>query len=136
MKKARNIILCGLVMFIILIAVLWVSIAYGTEYKKTICDISISSDEKFKLTLIAVGEPEWPLGVANGRLILEENEKKISQTDFELRNNGGSVNSDCWKVTWYDEYVEVILSGSEQFDEQVILYFNGEKNIKQLTDET
>lgn len=129
-----KIILRGLIIFITLIAVLWGSITYVTEYKKTICDISISSDEKFQLSLQAIGESGWPLGIAKGRLILEENEEKISQTDFELRNNGGSINDNCWKVTWYDEYVEVIISGSEQFDEQIILYFNGKKERKQLTD--
>ena len=39
-----------------------------------------------------------------------------------------------WEVTWYEDYVEVILSGEEQFDEQVILYFDGAKETQQLTD--
>ena len=34
----------------------------------------------------------------------------------------------------YEDYVEVILSGEEQFDEQVILYFDGAKETQQLTD--
>ena len=63
-----------------------------------------------------------------------EGKDKISQTDFELYNDGGSITSNCWKVTWYEDYVEVILSGEEQFDEQVILYFDGTKEIQQLTD--
>ena len=37
-----------------------------------------------------------------------------------------------WEVTWYEDYVEVILSGEEQFDEQVILYFDGTVDMKQL----
>lgn len=73
-------------------------------------------------------------GSANGRLVLMESKDKISQTDFELHNDGGSITSNCWKVTWYEDYVEVILSGEEQFDEQVILYFDGTKDIQQLTD--
>ena len=64
----------------------------------------------------------------------EFHELTISQTDFELHNDGGSITSNCWKVTWYEDYVEVILSGEEQFDEQVILYFDGTKEIQQLTD--
>ena len=73
-------------------------------------------------------------GSASGRLVLMESKDKISQTDFELHNDGGSITSSCWKVTWYEDYVEVILSGEEQFDEQVILYFDGTKEIQQLTD--
>ena len=96
--------------------------------------ISVSPDGKYELTLQAVGEPDWPFGSASGRLVLKEGEDKISQTDFELHNDGGSFTSNCWKVTWYEDHVEVILSGEEQFDEQVILYFDGTKEIQQLTD--
>ena len=39
--------------------------------------------------------------------------------------------SSCWKVTWYDKYVEVILSGEEQSDEQVLLYFNCEVEVNE-----
>lgn len=68
-------------------------------------------------------------------MILEEGKDKISQTNFELQNDGGSINSGSWKVTWNDDYVEVILSGEEQFDEQILLYFDGRKESMQLKDE-
>lgn len=51
-----------------------------------------------------------------------------------MRNDGGIITSNCWKVTWYEDYVEVILSGEEQFDEQIILKFDGTIDMKQLTD--
>lgn len=89
---------------------------------------------QYELILQAVGEPDWPFGSASGQLVLKEDKDEISQTDFELRNDGGSINSSCWDVTWYEHYVEIILSGEEQFDEQVILYFDGTKDIQQLTD--
>ena len=54
---------------------------------------------------------------------------------FELRTDGKSISSNCWKVTWYEDYVEGILSGEEQADEQILLYFNGENERQQLTDE-
>ncbi|WP_455715715.1 hypothetical protein [Anaerosporobacter sp.] len=133
MKKVIKILLCILGTFIILIALLWFSFLYVTDYKKTTCDTAISPDGKYELTLQAIGEPVL-FGSASGRLILEEGKNKISQTDFKLRNDGGSISSDCWKVTWYDEYVEVILSGEEQFDEQILLHFNGKKEIQQLID--
>lgn len=119
---------------IALIVVFWIGISYSTNYRKTTCDISVSPDGKYELTLQAIGEPDWPFGSASGRLILKEGKDKISQTGFELLNDGGSIHSSCWKVTWYDGYVEVILSGKEQFDEQFILYFDGKTDIQQLTD--
>lgn len=111
------------------IVAFWFSISYTVNYKKTTCDTSVSPDGKYELTLQAVGEPDWPFGSASGRLVLMEGKDKISQTDFELHNDGGSITSSCWKVTWYEDYVEVILSGEEQFNEQVILYFDGTKEI-------
>lgn len=127
MKKVIKAILCILCILISLMTVIWFSFVYVTDYKKTICDTSISPDGKYELTLLAIGEPDWPFGSASGRLILKEGENKISKTDFELRNDGGSISSGCWKVTWYEEYVEIILSGEEQYDEQVILYYDAKK---------
>ena len=134
MKKFLIIILCfiGLICGMVLILVL--PFSYITNYKKLTVDTSNSPDGKYELTLQAVGEPDWPFGSASGQIILMEGKDKISQTDFELHNDGGSITSNCWKVTWYEDYVEVILSGEEQFDEQVILYFDGTKEIQQLTD--
>ena len=102
---------------------------YTVNYKKTTCDTSFSPDGKYELILQAVGEPDWPFGSASGRLVLKEGKDNISQTDFELHNDGACISSSCWEVTWYEDYAEVILSGYEQFDEQVILYFDGTKNI-------
>ena len=134
MKNFLKIMLCIMGSLLAVIVVFGFCISYTVNYKKTICDTSVSSDGKYELTLQAVGEPDWPFGSASGRLILMEGKDKISQTDFELHNDGGSITSNCWKVTWYEDYVEVILSGEEQFDEQVILYFDGTKEIQQLTD--
>lgn len=128
MKEFLKIMLCIMGSLLAVIVAFWFCISYTVNYKKTISDISVSPDGKYELTLQAVGEPDWPFGSASGRLILMEGKDKISQTDFELHNDGGSITSNCWKVTWYEDYVEVILSGEEQFDEQVILYFNGMKD--------
>ena len=134
MKNFLKIMLCIIGSFITLIVVFWLCISYTINYKKTTCDTSVSPDGKYELTLQAVGEPDWPFGSASGRLVLMESKDKISQTDFELHNDGGSITSSCWKVTWYEDYAEVILSGEEQPDERVTLYFDGTKEAQQLTD--
>ena len=134
MKKYFKVIICFIGLACAMILILGISFSCITNYKKVTIDTSNSPDEKYELTLQAVGEPDWPFGSASGRLVLMESKDKISQTDFELHNDGGSITSNCWKVTWYEDYVEVILSGEEQFDEQVFLYFDGTKEIQQLTD--
>ena len=132
MKKFLKIILCIMGSFIALIVVFWFCISYTANYKKTTCDTSVSPDRKYELTLQAVGEPEWSFGSASGRLVLMEGKDKISQTDFELYNDGGIISSRCWEVTWYEDYAEVILSGEEQFDERVTLYFDGSVDMQQI----
>lgn len=134
MKKYFKVIICFIGLVCAMILILGISFSYITNYKKITIDTSNSPDRKYELTLQAVGEPDWPFGSASGRLVLMESKDKISQTDFELHNDGGSITSSCWKVTWYEDYVEVILSGEEQFDEQIILNFDGTVDMKQLPD--
>lgn len=109
---------------------------YEMNSKKTIRDTTISPDKVYELTLIEIGEPTWPFGSASGRLVLKEGYTIISQTDFELRNDGCSIGSNDWAVTWNEDYVEVILSGEEQFDEQIVLYYDGTSQRQSLTLET
>lgn len=135
MKKFLKIMLCIMGSLLAVIVLFWCCISYAVNYKKTTCDTSVSPNKKYELTLQAVGEPDWPFGSASGRLILMEGQDKISQTDFELYNDGGSITSNCWKVTWYEDYVEVILSGEEQLDERVNLYFDGSVDMQQITEE-
>ena len=134
MKKIMKTVLYIMGLPIALFVVVLLCVLYETNYKKTICDTSVSLDKIYKLELLTIGEPDWPFGAASGRLILKEGQDKISQIDFELHNDGGIITSNCWKVAWYEDYVEVILSGEEQFDEQIILKFDGTKEIQQLTD--
>lgn len=134
MRKNFKVIFGFIGLICAMFLILGMSFSYITNYKKVTVDTSNSPDGKYELTLQAVGEPDWPFGSASGQLVLKEGKKKVSETDFELRSDGGSISSNCWKVTWHEDYVEVILSGEEQFDEQVILYFDGTKEIQQLTD--
>ena len=131
MRKVLKGILCMIGGIALMILTFSFCILYSTNYKKTTCDTSISPDGKYELLLQAVGEPDWPFGPASGKLILKENKEKVSETGFVLRDDGGIISSSCWKVTWYEDYVEVIISGKEQFDEQIVLYFDGTKELQQ-----
>lgn len=134
MKKFLKAILCFIGLICAVVLVCGLSISYITNDRKVTVDTSNSPDGQYELVLQAVGEPDWPFGSASGRLVLKEGKDKVSEKDFELQNDGGSINSNCWAVTWYEDHAEIILSGEEQSDEQVILYFDGTKEIRQLTD--
>lgn len=125
MKKFLKIMLCFMGSLVVLIVIFWFCISYTVNYKKTTCDISVSPGGKYEMALQAVGEPDWPFGSANGRVVLKKDDQEISNVEFELHNDGGSISNRCWTVTWYDEYAEVTLSGEEQSDEHVLLYYDG-----------
>lgn len=39
---------------------------------------------------------------------------------------GGMITERCWKVTWYEERVEVVFSGAEQPEQMIVLYLKNE----------
>lgn len=110
---------------LLLILTFWLCFQYQTNYKITACDTSVSPDGKYSLTLQAVGEPDWPFGTSSGRLVLREGRKKISLTNFALRNDGAGISSRCWAVSWTDDHADVTLSGEEQENTCLRLYYDG-----------
>lgn len=132
-KAVRKILMIIIVIFLIL-SVFWVSIVYVRDYKITDVSQSVSPDGKYALVLQAVGEADWPFGPADGRLVLREGEHKIAEADFIVFDDGKTIQEDTWKVTWSEDHVEVILSGEEQTDELVRMYYDGEKEWEQLTE--
>ena len=65
MKIFLKIMLCIMGSLLAVIVVFGFCISYTVNYKKTICDTSVSPDGKYELTLQAVGEPDWPFGSAS-----------------------------------------------------------------------
>lgn len=136
MKKIVKFISGSVAAVFIIIVMLWGSFIYVSDYKITKVDTSVSPDKTYELVLQAVGEADFPFGSASGRLVLYEGKSRISKADFELWDDGGCIRSSIWEVAWHKDYVEVILSGDEQLDEQVILYFDGKTEINQKTNIT
>lgn len=134
MKKLIKIVVGVIAIVFIIVVVFLGSIVYVSDYRITAIDTSVSPDGTYELVLQAVGEVDFSLGSAKGRLVLNEGKSNILKADFELYDGGGNIRSSIWEVTWYEDYVEVILVGEEQIDEQIILYFDGRKEVKQLTD--
>lgn len=95
------------------------------NYAVHTADQSESPEGEYTLLLQAVGSPAF-LSSADGRLVLKEGKKKITVYKFVLSDDGGSVRSDVWQVLWKEDHVEVIISGEEQDDELIQIYYDGE----------
>ncbi len=133
MKKPLKRIMIVLAAFVIAAAVLLGSFVYITRYKTSEADTARSENGKYEAALQAVGEPGWPFGSAPGRLVLKEEGKTISKTDIEIANDGGPVSKKNWRVIWGEDHVEILLSGGEQYDELVTMYYDGSVESRQLT---
>lgn len=115
-----------------LAAALFGCLFYMTRGKTETMDTAQSSDAAYELTLQSVGAPDWPFGSAYGRLVLHEGNRLISSTRIEIANDGAPITEDVWNVSWYGDRVEILLSGEEQFDELVTLYFDGQTESQRL----
>ncbi len=129
----NNIIIAIFGMFVIMAALLLGSLWYKTHCEVAVVDTIQSEDGVYEVILQSVGEPAWPFGSAPGRLVLSSDKRIISKTDFKIANDGASFSAQSWSVTWYDNYVEVILYGEEQYDELVTLYYDGQIGSRFLT---
>ncbi len=131
LKDIRNAVLVLLGFVILLVVILIVVLVIDSHRVRTV-DKQQSIDGAYELKFQSVGAPEWPYGPISGRLVLKKGRSIISKTSFEIFNDGTYFTEDDWSVTWYDDYVEVILSGEEQYDERIILYFDGQVEREEL----
>lgn len=136
MKGIIKFVLCMIGVVIGSMSLILLCFHFAINCKKTLIDTSISPDGAYELTLIEIGEPAWPFGPASGRLILKKDDNRISQTNFELKNDRCSISSNCWAVTWNADHVKVIMSGDEQYDEQFLLFFDGTVDSEILSQKT
>lgn len=132
MRKAATIILLPLGVLAAMAAVLAGSFLYQAQWKTAVVDTARSEGGVYELTLQSVGEPSWPFGSAPGRLVLQKDGETISETSFEIANDGASFSARAWSVAWYGDHVEVTLSGGEQLDELVTLYYDGQVERRRL----
>lgn len=133
MKNPRKSIMLVLAAFGIAAAILLGSFLYITRYKTSDVDTVRSENGKYEAVLQAVGEPGCPFGSAPGRLVLKGEGETISKTDIEIANDGGPVSEKNWRVIWGEDHVEIRLSGGEQYDELVTMYYDGSVESRQLT---
>ncbi len=87
--------------------------------------VDTQTNGAYCVRLIAVGSPDWPFGSQNGLVILERDGSKIAEQYFTLSNDGKNMGADNWRVSWWEDGVLVTISGEEQPDEQLMLYYAG-----------
>lgn len=125
LKKGFKVILGVAAAILVTFVLLWGGFVYKTRYKITTVTKDDSPDGNYELVLQAVGEAVWPFGPAKGRVLLKENQTEASRVTITIYDDGSNIREDSWSVTWHPDCAEVILSGDEQEDERIMLYFDG-----------
>jgi len=80
----------------------------------------------------SVGEPDFPFGYSHARLVLKNGENTISNYRFDVANDGGTLGQENWSADWEETCVKVTISGEEQSDELIRMYFDGRVERQQL----
>lgn len=109
---------------LIALATLVIFLAYALYAftKPRIIATSISPDGKYTLSFIETESPVF-FGSSEVRILLEKPEKEKQELNTEISNDGKYLDEENWNVTWEKEYVEVLLNGEEQGDENLRFYF-------------
>lgn len=123
-KKILKIAALIILLLVLIVAIFFGLLIYVLRYKIETKDQSESPDGAYTLFLQSVGTPFF-FGPSNGRLLLEEDGKKVSLYRFTLYDDGKVIRPESWQVFWKEEYVEVLLFGEEQNDVQVRLFYDG-----------
>ena len=88
---------------------------YVTEYKIHVISDSFSADRTYRLEIDQVGDPAWPYGSTDCRLVLYSKEdEKIREKDFSLAFDGMYVSEINFSLRWEEEQVIVTVYGEEQ----------------------
>lgn len=131
MKRVGKILLIIVIGLIVVLFGMYGLLMYKLHYEVKIIDISKSPNSKYTLYLQSVGSPVF-FSSADGQLVLKEGKKEIATHKLVLSDDGGSVRKSIWKVSWKEDYVNVIISGSEQDDERIKIGFDGKSESEWL----
>ena len=122
MKKVFKVILGILLSIVLVVCLLYGALIYMIEYR--VATVDKKSYNGYEVVMQSVGSPLF-FSSADGRLLLKKDDKIISQTDFVLSDDGGSIRKEVWSVSWYKDRVGVVIRGDEQDDILYSLYYNG-----------
>jgi len=130
MKKTTKIligILASVFVIIIILYILFVMWWNGAFNKFDVRDIETyeSPDSNYTLIFQQLGDPEWPFGATDVRLLLKDkNQKKIDSIDTSIQDDGANAYSGNIKSEeWRNDSVIIILQASEMEDKEVKIMF-------------
>ena len=116
-NKVLKTILISIISVVIILSSFVSLFIYETEYKLTTISKHTNPNNNYKILFQSVGEP-FLFGPDKVKItLLDDKKKKVRVLSESISNDGGRAHEDNIKIKWFDNYVEITLSGSEQQDE-------------------
>ena len=130
MRKNKIVLIILSTLFVIVIAfigtfVLW----WNGAFDKFIVREIVSYEENgYTLIFQQLGDPQWPFGSTEVRLILKNQQGKvINKYDTSIQDDGANAGErNIASVEWFEDRVIVILCASEMEDREIIISFESE----------
>jgi hypothetical protein len=124
MKKAIKIILIIVATIFAILGIFISCWIFITKIKVTNVSEYTNQTNNYTVLFQAVGEPEWPFGRTKVKItLLDDNKKKIESFNCYISDDGAIAREENIDVKWFENYVEVTISGSEQGDNIYKMYF-------------
>ncbi|MBQ6654620.1 MAG: hypothetical protein IJM79_03755 [Erysipelotrichaceae bacterium] len=129
MKKGSVILpVMGSLLLVVVLAIGF--LIYKTEYARTL--IGTYDNGNRQLTISEIGEPGFPFGSSQCRLVLNEGGRLADSMDFSVANDGKRLSEEAFEVSWLANGVSVTVHGEEQEDRTYVLY-SASEGIQMLT---
>ena len=130
MRKNKIVLIILSTLFVIVIAfigtfVLW----WNGAFDKFIVREIVSYEENgYTLIFQQLGDPQWPFGSTEVRLILKNQQGKvISKYDTSIQDDGANAGErNIASVEWLSDKVIVVLQASEMQDREIVIPFEAE----------
>ena len=117
MKRVKNNVLISIFVIFIILGIFIFWFKYTTEFKVTNISQYTNPNNSYTILFQSVGEP-FLFGSEEVKITLFDNKKKkVTIIHGDISNDGGRASESNIKIKWFNDYVEIILSGDEQKDE-------------------
>lgn len=124
MKRVKNNVLISIFVIFIILGIFVFRFKYTTEFKVRTISQYTNPNNNYTIMFQSVGEP-FLFEPEEVKITLFDNKKKkITTIHGYISNDGGRARENNIQIKWFNDYVEITLSGDEQKDEIYKIDYN------------
>lgn len=102
---------------------------YLVEWQENEIGSYTFGDTGYELTILQIGDPDWPFGYAHCRMDFTRGEEIVSAQCVDIDNDGAPAASGNFHVHWFADFVRVVVTRRGQIRELCDLYYDGKTEV-------